>query len=281
MHKAPYKTTLWLFLSFVLFLSGGFWLAIEFQLDDWQLIGRTVIKTPLSTVSGICDTPLENTLRIAVDEWPPYLILENGQLKGELGTALAATLRRSGLKCQIVSAHWPRALQMLRSGEVAALFPAVPTPERRKEFLFSEPLHIIRGRGLVTYVYDDHAPDPPFPTAAQVLSNIWKSPLTGVLQDYYYLPSLEKDHLRLDFSTDEQELLNKLAAGRIHQAVADEAVADYIIAHSFAPEAQNFVKLTSGQRATTTSFALMINRRNISGPELIKALEEEKHQVGH
>lgn len=281
MHKAPYKTTLWLLLSVALVVSGSHWIAFEHQLDRWPHQGRTVIETPLSTVSDICDSPLENTLRIAIDEWPPYLMLENGQLTGELGTALASTLRRSGLKCQIVSAHWPRALQMLRSGEVAALYPAVPTPERLTEFQFSEPLHTIQGRGLATYVYDDHAPDPPFPTAAQVLSNVWKSPLTGVLQDYYYLPSLEKDHLRLDYSTDEQELLNKLAAGRIHQAVADEAVADYIIAHSFAPEAQNFVKLTSGQRATTTSFALMINRRNISGPELLKALEEEKHQVGH
>ncbi|MBH9552006.1 substrate-binding periplasmic protein [Inhella gelatinilytica] len=96
--------------------------------------------------------PAGQEVRVCDDanEWPPYTEAQrrNGQITGEVGGRSVVLLQRLaalyGWRLQIKLLPWNRCLALVRSGEhFHMLLNALPTPERERNFLFSDVVHEI------------------------------------------------------------------------------------------------------------------------------------------
>lgn len=93
----------------------------------------------LGLVSLACCSPLvaQETVRIAVGEWPPYLS-ENAQHYGVAAHIVEEAFQASDMKVEIDFLPWARVLVYVESGQYDASILWVKTQEREASFLFSD-----------------------------------------------------------------------------------------------------------------------------------------------
>ncbi|MDM8550511.1 transporter substrate-binding domain-containing protein [Desulfobacterales bacterium HSG2] len=60
-------------------------------------------------------------LVIATTAWPPYIIIENGQISGIDVETVRELCRRLGIELRLWDLPWKRALKYMKSGKVDAL----------------------------------------------------------------------------------------------------------------------------------------------------------------
>ncbi|MDY0362752.1 MAG: transporter substrate-binding domain-containing protein [Desulforegulaceae bacterium] len=155
-------------------------------------------------------------LEIACDIWPPYQIKTNNSLTGysvELVKAVAGKI--DGQNVTIKDYPWKRALHMVSSGEIDALFSANYTKER-EDFAFytKEPLIV---SPWVVWVKEDSGID--FKTFDD-LSGL----SCGVVRGYSYTNEFWdflKTKGRFSEVADDETNFKKLDAGRINYTVSE------------------------------------------------------------
>lgn len=108
----------------------------------------------------------QRTLVLATDVWPPYRIaVEGGGLKGIDIDIIRAIEKKSGIAIVIVQHPWPRALEMLRSGEVDLMCGLARSAERELYIHYLSPsyhrvqpvFYARRDSGMEVSRYDDLA----------------------------------------------------------------------------------------------------------------------------
>lgn len=155
-------------------------------------------------------------LNIACDLWPPYQMIKDGNLTGysvELVNAVAGKMDLKNIS--IKDYPWKRALHMVASGEVDALFSANYSREREnfvfypKEPLIVSPwvLWVKEGSGIDFKTFED-------------LSGL----NCGVVRGYSYTEDFWdflKTKGRFSEVSDDETNFKKLEAGRIHYTVSE------------------------------------------------------------
>ena len=138
------------------------------------------------------------------EDLPPKVFMKDGQLRGTYIDIISAVCKRMKIEPVFVQYPWPRAMAMIKSGKVDAIFPPLKTLER-EEFLYfpSTPLSYTRNaifarkaRKLKVEKLED-------------LQNY----IVGVNDAYSYGEVFDKykNKLKLEMSRNEEMQINKLA----------------------------------------------------------------------
>ena len=153
-------------------------------------------------------------LRLTTGEWPPYTSAAMPQ-GGCLTPIVAEAVRRMGYRPRIEFYPWRRAEEMVRQGEAFAAFPYAASPERERNFSFSEPLWMTR----TVFFYDrEHYRGP---KSWKNLEDLAPFRLGGLLGSYYE-PALRGNGLSVEYVATDEQNFRKLHAGRIDLVPTDE-----------------------------------------------------------
>jgi polar amino acid transport system substrate-binding protein len=72
--------------------------------------------------------------------WQPYDFNENGKAEGYAIEYVKLLAQKIGIHVNFVSDTWPTIFEKFKRKEIDVIHPIIPSPQRRAEFLFSEPL---------------------------------------------------------------------------------------------------------------------------------------------
>jgi len=163
------------------------------------------------------------TLRMAPEEWPPYIYRSGGQLTGIDYELASAILRQAGCKLKEEEEVPPARRQlMFQQGRIDLLLAAFDTPERRGFARFSLPY---RDETVGLFALPHHQPRYRDITSFRALADLGFSLLTPRVGFYgadyeRVLPTLDARGMRITFSTFEQGI-RMLKAGRADLIMGD------------------------------------------------------------
>jgi polar amino acid transport system substrate-binding protein len=158
----------------------------------------------------------EKIIFASPERLPPKIFMENGVLRGTYIEIITAVCKRLKVEPVFVQYPWARAIAMVKSGKVHAIFPPFKTLEREEFLYFStEPMGFTRNAIFAR-------------KARKIkINNLvdLKSLIVGINDQYSYGAEFDKfrTNLKLDISHTEEMQINKLA--HIGQTRMDVAAA--------------------------------------------------------
>ncbi|MEQ8390044.1 MAG: transporter substrate-binding domain-containing protein [Thalassospira sp.] len=183
----------------------------------------------MATPSARADNPsrpAKPVINLVTLDWPPYTgaNLPDG---GLLAHVVTAALDQVDINHTIEVYPWKRAvLDTLRENGFEAIFPLYDNPERRRQFLLSDPIGI-SPLGFV------HMPSTKFSWKNLTDLNRYA---VGYVTGYGYEPRLramlENKSMNSFGMRDDETLLRQLIAGYVDVAVIDHNVARYLLHNS-------------------------------------------------
>ena len=195
-------------------------------------IGRTCLSAVIALCLALVNSALAlgapQVLVIATSELPPFVSAEPRE--SFLTELLPAVAKEMDVVFEFRFMPWPRCELAVDTLKAWATMPYVPTPERNKKFLFSEPLYTKR---TVLFHYSDD--EPRVPMTFCHLNELSPHRIGGV-RGYYYLDRFARAGLRLELTNSEELSFRKLRAGRVELVPAVESVGWNIIRKTFPPE---------------------------------------------
>lgn len=96
-------------------------------------------------------------LRLVTRDWPPYHIVENGQISGPAVTVVRCAVSRMGVTMRLEAFPWARAQMMVQQGQADGFFTASQTPDRDVWAVLSGP---VTWSTIVWYLPRDSTKDP-------------------------------------------------------------------------------------------------------------------------
>lgn len=91
--------------------------------------------------SALLAAPVQaESMTFVMEHFPPFNADENGTSVGPFPDIVRATCAALKIQCAIETYPWRRAYRMVEEGQVDGIFVLLRTPEREKDFYFSEPL---------------------------------------------------------------------------------------------------------------------------------------------
>lgn len=182
------------------------------------------------------------SVRLSTLEWPPYV----GESLADGGYAQAVVTRafaEVGIRVQIRTYPWARALQLAKRGEVEGLFPEYLAPDERPELLFSDPFP-----GGPVGLYKLHSQPVRFSVDPRSNPEEAFKALTGLrlglVRGYVNHPALDNNPLlNPSFASSDQHNLSKLLGGRVDIIFIDFKVAEYLIEQTFPAQTEQFEAL--------------------------------------
>ncbi len=158
---------------------------------------------------------------VAMDHYPPWKTVNNGQFGGIDAKLITALLSEVGLTPKFVALPWSRGLEMLKNGDMDMLTGVLRCPDRE------EYLHFV---------------DPPYKTRSSKALYVRKGSLDirryndlkrtriGVQRGATYFKEFDTDStLNKQVVTEDIFNFRKLAQGRIDVVIATESQGDYLI----------------------------------------------------
>lgn len=230
-----------------------------------QFDPKTVAHHPL-------DSP---QLTIATGDYPPYVYMENGNIKGIAYNALVTVLEDMGVDYRIEVRSWARGLHDLNRGMAFAVFPYAVTDERELSYAFSDPFYDISLRKDIFFVSTENKKIKAMPEKLADLKHL----KVGGIYGYYYLKTFESLGFSVDLSVTELECLQKLHSGKIDIAIFDPFVAEYLIDKHFQSEAQTFVKTDLTMQAEQAGDYLMLDKDNPNAEAFLSQFNEHLHRL--
>ena len=73
---------------------------------------------------------------VVCEEYPPYQYSENGKIVGIHKDIVEEAAKNLGIKLEIISVPWPRALQMVKTWKADGIFSIFKTKEREEYLWF-------------------------------------------------------------------------------------------------------------------------------------------------
>lgn len=197
-----------------------------------------------------CFTASALELVIATDEYPPYISADPQQsfisdLFQHVGQEMGVTFRFRFFP-------WKRCVAALDAGEVWAVAPFVPTPERRQRYLLSDTLY---ARKAKFFYYDNRSHD--WPVGYKSLNELHGYRIGGVA-GYWYESMFKAAGIQLDFAVNDLGNFRKLQVGRFDLAIVDENVGNYLARTRFSQQTSRFRSLDTPYYVSEN--VLMLNR---------------------
>ena len=218
----------------------------------------------LLMLAPLCRAGEAEPLRVMTDLWPPFRMEgENGRLQGLDIDLLDELSRRTGLRFEVERAPWARGLAALEQGKADLMTGLARTAERERYIQYlNAPYYACSPRFYAS------------PTLATRLDDYEK--LRGlrighVLESVYFQPFDGDQKLNKVGVSNESQLLQMLARGRIDVLVGTDCQVDYAL---LAPElAGRIVKAAYRPEARTERY-IGFSRQSLQRlPQLSAALE--------
>jgi polar amino acid transport system substrate-binding protein len=158
-------------------------------------------------------------LRVAMVNWPPAKIVENGRFGGTDVLVLEELASQVGAVLEYVECPWRRCLVMIEAGEVDLISSITKSPAREQYLQFIEPPY--------RNGYDIHF----YTQGAELRRYEDLAGLTiGFIRGGAYFDRFDQDHSLAKFAvTREDQLLEMLSRGRLQVVVGVGRNLDYLI----------------------------------------------------
>lgn len=202
----------------------------------------------------------QTRLVVVAGELPPYVSAKPED--SFLTDLLAEIAQQMKLSIELRFMPWKRGELAVETHEAWATVPYVPTEEREKKFLFSEPLYFKR---TSFFYYSEQGPRP---LNYNTLSDL-RSLRIGAVSGYFYQAMLAQAGLQVDYAASEEMNFRKLQAGRIDLAPAVDEVGFKMVKRLFPPEqARHFYLL---ERPLHVGANYLMSARSHPGAEALLA----------
>lgn len=183
----------------------------------------------LGLVVLACSTPLvaQETVRIAVGEWPPYLS-ENALHYGVAAHIVEEAFQASGMNVEVDFLPWARVLVYVESGQYDASILWVKTQERETSFLFSDV--VLEGEAVFFY----HKDNPLIWQEFEDLNNKRFGGLRSASYPWFDAARAAGADVEMELVSTEQQNFSKLLSQRIDAYAMDKLVGLHILQQDFA-----------------------------------------------
>ncbi|ALP43128.1 substrate-binding periplasmic protein [Aeromonas schubertii] len=163
-------------------------------------------------------------LVVAMDEWPPFRMMQEGQFRGLDVDILEAMAERAGVEVTIRRYPWGRALSFMQSGKVDLMMGLARTPERERYIDYLEP----------SYYQCRPAFYGPPEVALRVrrYEDLRPLELGYVLKSAYFEPFDSDPALHRHGVPTEQQLLGMVERGHLDLLIGTDCQVDYALAQS-------------------------------------------------
>lgn len=187
---------------------------------------------PLIFMLLLAPASRSETLNLVGSSWPPF---SEQSLPGNgMATQLVAeAMRRAGYETKFVVGSWERVLMGAGMGSGGVIIGVWRTDERAQTFAFSKPYlqNVIRVVKLKNTDY----------TFQQLLQGQRKDLAMGLVRDYAYGDILDQFERHPRFEENQlQQILLKLAQGRVDFTIGSELALRYSINSYFSVDADKF-----------------------------------------
>lgn len=237
----------------------------------WLVIGLTLLiglsgcaapATPASpTLVPPTPTPAGPAeVILATGEWEPYTA-EKLEGQGAFTEIVSAVFKEMGQPVKYQFYPWKRAESEALAGNVFAVFPYIVTDERKKDFDFSDPVLVSTGKffymperqnGEITY---------------DKFEDLQAYNVGGVL-GYWYENPFKEAGLKTDYTSSDEQNIQKLYLGRVDLAAGEELVGWALIKKLYPQEMDKFA--TVKKPLNEDPLRLMISRNYPNSAELIQ-----------
>lgn len=242
---------------------------------------RTLVRLMLCTVLGILGATTQAadqnpaqppaTIRIATGEWPPYTSdkLNGHGIAGKLITEAFAAV---GVTVTYVFYPWNRSLELARRGSIEATATWFESPDRRADFLISDPLF---DSNFLLYYRKQK------PIDWHTVDDL-KGLKIGATTGYFYGDAFARAEKTgsvtvLRASSDEINLKN-LLLGRLDAFPLDQRVAEFMFANDL--PADDAARITANATPVhSRPQHLLISRKAANGEALMRLFNQGLHAI--
>lgn len=214
----------------------------------------------------------DECVTLVADPYPPYQYEEGGIVKGIDYEVIASAFQTVGYDVQVKLLPWEECLRQLDAGKADGIFQISRTPEREKQYAFSD---LLRTAETVFFARSDQ----PIKLCETVdLHEQLESLLTlGVLSGYSYDPVINSLDPSLKVEVERQEdLLVGLKEERFDLAIMDLGVAVFLMSkmglagikrvEGFAVTRELFVAFRPKRRDLVGPFNTQLEKLKAQGP---------------
>lgn len=229
---------------------------LEILMRVWLLI--------LALLAPLCRAGEGESLKVMTDLWPPFRMEdEAGQLRGLDIDLLNELSRRTGIRFDVQRAPWARGLAALDQGTADLMTGLAKTPDRERYIHYLDmPYYACSPRFYAS------------PSVAVRLNDY--STLRGlrigyVLESVYFQPFDGDEQLNKVGVSNESQLLEMLARGRIDALVGTDCQVDYALLD---PELAGRIVKAAYQPDARTELYIGFSRQRLARmPQLAAAIE--------
>jgi polar amino acid transport system substrate-binding protein len=218
----------------------------------------------LLLLAPLCRADEVAPLRVMTDLWPPFRMLkEDGQLQGLDIDLLNELSRRTGMRFDVQRAPWARGLAALEQGTADMMTGLAKTPERERYIRYLDaPYYACSPRFYAS---------PALALRLNDYASLRGLRIGYVLESVYFQPFDSDKALDKVGVSNEQQLLEMLARGRIDALVGTDCQVDYSLLE---PKlAGRIVKAAYQPEARTELYIGFSRKRLARMPELAAALD--------
>lgn len=212
-------------------------------------------------------------VRLTNGDWPPFLSPELPD-HGTISRKVRKAFHQVGVNVEFGFFPWKRSLALAAQGSWDGSVAWRKTPERERDFYFSEPLF------YCNYVFFHRRQRP---IDWRQLAEL-RGYRIGATLEYDYGPAFrqawQQRSIQVDVADTDEQNLRKLLAGRIDLFPVTREVGEFLLQTRFTPE--EAAQLTYHPRPLLTQpMYLLLNRKRPEHAQLIKQLNRGLRQLQH
>ncbi|EZH84339.1 ABC transporter substrate-binding protein [Ectopseudomonas composti] len=218
----------------------------------------------LLLLAPLCRADEVAPLRVMTDLWPPFRMLkEDGQLQGLDIDLLNELSRRTGMRFDVQRAPWARGLAALEQGTADMMTGLAKTPERERYIRYLDaPYYACSPRFYAS---------PALALRLNDYASLRGLRIGYVLESVYFQPFDNDKALDKVGVSNEQQLLEMLARGRIDALVGTDCQVDYSLLE---PKLAGRIVKAAYQPEARTELYIGFSRKRLERmPELAAALD--------
>lgn len=218
----------------------------------------------LLALAPLCRAEQVQPLRVMTDLWPPFRMdREDGRLHGLDIDLLDELSRRTGMQFEVQRAPWARGLAALEQGTADLMTGLARTPERERYIRYLDtPYYTCSPRFYA---------NPALATRLSDYASLRGLRIGYVLESAYFQPFDADQALNKVGVSNEHQLLEMLARGRIDALVGTDCQVDYSLLD---PGLAGRIVKAAFQPGVRTELYIGFSRKRLERmPELAAALE--------
>jgi polar amino acid transport system substrate-binding protein len=233
------------------------WMWLVF-LSTALLVSCSPSTAALPTVTPVPAATAPIQILLATGEWKPYTS-EKMEGLGAFTEIVSAAFEEMGQKPRYVFYPWKRAESETKDGKVFATFPYIMTDERKKDFDFSDPVMISTGKFF--YLPERHKSE----IVYNQLEDLQAYRVGGTL-GYWYETPFKQAGLQVDYTSSDEQNIQKLYLDRVDLIASEELVGWAIIRALYPQEVNRFA--TVKKPLNEDPLRLMISKQYPGAAEL-------------